>query len=94
MREVSIDLLKQQVHTFWVESREVPVFLRGGHVPPHASDLERFPAWGLSVPVSFRLFPLLVLFRLRLLLALSSLMTLLLPVGFLRGGGSLIAYSD
>ena len=66
VREVSIDSLQQQVRTFWGEFREVCVFLWGGGVPPHASDLDRGPPWGLSVPGPL-LFLLIVLFH-RLLL--------------------------
>ena len=43
MREVSIDFLQQKVRTFRGESQEVCVFLWGGGVPPHASDLYRAP---------------------------------------------------
>ena len=64
MQEVSIDLLQQQVRTFWVESWEVRVFLWGGGIPPHASDLNRGPPWGLSVPSSSNFFPLGLLLRL------------------------------
>ena len=85
MRKVSIDFLKQQVRTFWVESWEVRVFLWGGHVPPHASDFYRFPLWGLSVPVPFLLVYLL-LFLLRLLPAPSGLVALILVVGSSTGG--------
>ena len=60
MQEVSIESLQQQVRTIWGESREVRVFLWGGGVPPHASDLDRGLQWGLSVSVS----PLFVLFLL------------------------------
>ena len=49
MREVSIDSLQQQVRTFWGEYLEVRVFLWGGGIPPHASDLNWGPPWGLTV---------------------------------------------
>ena len=39
------------MHMFWAESRAVCVFLWGGHVPPHVSDLYHCPPWGLSVPL-------------------------------------------
>ena len=88
MREVSIDFLQQQVRTIWAESREVRVFLWEGHVPPHASDLDRCPLYVISFPVPIRLFPLLVIFRHRLLPALSGIMALLLSVGSSTGGSS------
>ena len=52
MREVFIDFLQHQVRTFWVESREVRVFLWRGGFPPHASELDQDPPGGLSVPIS------------------------------------------
>ena len=71
MQEVSIDSLQQQVRTFWVESREVRIFLWGCGVPPLASDLDWVPLWVISVPSSllFLLFVLLcrLLLRRRLL---------------------------
>ena len=60
---------------FWGEYREARVFLWGGGVPPHDSDLERGLSWGLSVPgpLLFLLFGILyqILLR-RCLLSLSG----------------------
>ena len=55
MQEASIDSLQQQVRTFWGEFFEFRIFLWGGGIPPHVSDLN----WG---PVgSFRLLLLYLL---------------------------------
>ena len=87
IQEVSKDFLKQKVRTLYTEYWEVHIFLWRGHVPPHASELDRCPTWGLSVPVPFSLLPLFILFQVRLLPALSGLMALLLLVGSSGGGG-------
>ena len=80
MRKVSIDFLKQQVRTFWVESWEVRVFLWGGVVPPHVSDLDRGPPWGLSSPVPLPLLILLFLLLFFLYCVLSHSGRMALPV--------------
>ena len=88
MQEVSIDSLQQQVRTFRGESREVRVFLWGGQVPPNASDLDRCPPCGLSVPVPILLNTLLIRFCLRLFHFLSGLVALLYLFSPSAGGGS------
>ena len=75
---VSIDSLQEQVRTFRGESREVRVFLWGVGVPPHASDLDRGPPWGLFIPV-----PLLILLCLLFLLLCSLLLSLYGLMAFL-----------
>ena len=89
MREVSIDSQQQQVHTFWGESQEERVFLWGGSVPPHTSDLNRGPPWGLSVPSSALFCPLGLL--LCPILLVSGQMALSAPAVGSAGGGVLCA---
>ena len=92
MLEVSIHFLQQQVRKFWVESWEVRFFLWGGHVPLHASDLDRCPLWGLSVPVLFLIVSLLFL-RLRICSASCGLVSLLMLVRYsARGVGGVFGF--
>ena len=73
-----------------MKSREILVFLWGGGVPSHASDLKRGPPWGLSVPVSLLILLFLLLLLLLLLcrvLYLSGLMALPLSTSTSVGEG-------
>ena len=72
--------------------RRSVILLWGGHILPHESDLNWCPPWGLSVPVTFLLITLLVLFRLCLLPTLSGLMAFLLLVGSSAGGGEFFCF--
>ena len=63
MREVSVYFLQQQVRTFRGESQKVHIFLWEGGVPPHTSDLDQGPPWGISVPSSTIFCPLGILLR-------------------------------
>ena len=93
MWEVSIDSLQQQVRKIWVDSWEVRIFLWGGHVPPHAIVLYRFPPWGLSISVPSLLPPLLVIFCRRRHPAISGLVALLLVFNPSPGGGGICGFS-
>ena len=93
IQEVFIDSLQQQVRMLWGESREVRVFLLGGHARPHRSDLYRCSHWGISVSVPFLLLFLFLrlVHRFCLRLALSGLLALL-DLLSLYAGGSLASY--
>ena len=84
MREVSIDSLQQQVRTLWGESWEVLVFLWGGGVSPHASDLDQGAPWGLSVSVLLLILLFLLLYC---VLSLSGRMELPMLTRTSAGGG-------
>ena len=88
MRKVSIESLQQQVHTFRCEVLEVRVLLRGGQAPPCADRLYWCPPWGLSAPVPFLIF-LIVLIRLRLYPTISGLVEIL-PLVLTYCGGVLL----
>ena len=83
-----------------MESWEVRVLLWGGGFPPHASDLDRSPPWGISIPGPL-IFLLFFLFRRLLfyhhLLSFSGRVALPLPTGCSAGeegeGVSLVVLS-
>ena len=88
LQEVSVDSLQQQLRTFGIESREVRIFLWGGHVPPTQVTSTSAPRV-VSPPLSlspFRFFPILILCLPRLLSALSGLLALRLFQSSAGGG--------